>query len=370
MTMEVNEPVAAPVTVSGTASFDDMEALEEIQTPVDKELAVEKPMVPEVVKKEEEEKKEEAPKSEEKKEVEVKKKIKGKLGDVETELDLDVLIPVTIDGKEEMVSLSDIRNGFSGQKAISKRFSEIDKEKKTVMTEKKQIEEIDNRIKSFSKEIDTRLDSENPYDAIDYLVEKAGKSSYDFKYNKLLPAMMDEVVQLLNLDEGGREAYLAKKENEYLKKGKESESKKFELEKTKMDLIAKVDAMRETHKISEDEYVQAHNDLLELGTKTAKPETVIEYVRNYKAITKSIDLVKSIDPSKAENDDVVKEVAKVLANNPEITEDEITAELRAHWGLPPKAIEEKAKSPREVQNTTQAKKNFAKSYESFDDYNV
>ena len=70
------------------------------------------------------------------------------------DLDPDVLVPVTIDGKEEMVKLSDIRNQYSGKMAIEKRFSEIDKEKKAFVKEKQSYNEKFNKTKEFFQELD------------------------------------------------------------------------------------------------------------------------------------------------------------------------------------------------------------------------
>lgn len=371
---EVTE-TATPVVVKGNASFDDMDFIQDEtpvqgkpQTKIDEEMEVpveEKPMTPEVLDAEKKEEVKEEGKTDDKKDEKVSKKIKAKSGDQELDLDPDVLVPVTIDGKEEMVKLSDIRNQYSGKMAIEKRFSEIDKEKKAFTKEKQTYDEKFNKTKEFFQTLDQKLEAENPYEALDFLLEKGGKSSYDFKYNKLLPAMMDEVTQLLQMDEVSREAYLAKKENEYLKKGRESEELKSKQEQSKTEFIAKVDAMRETHKISEDEYVKAHQDLLEMGKKDFKPDNVIDYVRNLRSINKSIELVKSIDPSKAENEDVIKSVASTLKNHPEVTEQDIVDELRQYWSLPAQKTEEIGKK---VQDTRSQPKKTVRGFESFDDY--
>lgn len=352
-----------PVVISGNATFDDLEGLDNTPSevePVVKEEEVVKADIPAVPEKTE-------PKEEEKKEIKKdSKKVKGKLGESEIDFDLETLVPVMIDGKEEMVPLSELRNGFSGTKAITKRFSDLDKEKKTFLKEKSEIEGKVEKSKAFYTELEKKLDSENPYDALEYLVEKSGKSSYDFKYNKLLPAMMDEVVTMLQMDEAGRDAYLAKKENEYLKKGKESDEQKLKSEQSHKDFVSKVDAMRETHKVSEDEYVDAHNELAKMGHKDFKPENVIDYVRNLRSVEKSIELIKSIDESKLANKDVVTSVAETIKENPDLTVEEIAAELRTYWGLPNKATEKVGAKVEDA--ASRSNKTFQKGFESFDDY--
>lgn len=350
-----------PVVISGNASFDDIEAIEatEVKDEPVKEDEVVKADIPAVPEKTEEEKPVAATKKD-------SKKIKGKLGESEVDFDLETLVPVLIDGKEEMVPLSELRNGFSGTKAITKRFSDLDKEKKTFLKEKSEIESKIEKSKAFYTELEAKLDSENPYDALEYLVEKSGKSAYDFKYNKLLPAMMDEVVQMLQMDETGREAYLAKKENEYLKKGRESETQKQKQEQSHKDFVAKVDAMREAHGISEDEYVEAHNELAKMGHKGFKPENVVDYVRNLRSVEKSIELIKSIDESKLANKDIVSSVAETIKENPDLPVEEIAKELKAYWGLPDKAPEKVGAKVEDAASRTQKK--FVKGFESFDDY--
>ena len=355
------------VVKSGSVSFDDVAELES-EAPVEpksepvvtqeKEKEViegDLPVVPE-------KKLEEKPDAEPKKDA---KKVKGKLGESEVEFDLDTMVPVTIDGKEELVPLSELRNGFSGSKAISKRFTELDKEKKSFVQKEKEISGQIEKSKAFYTELEKKLDSENPYDALEYLVEKSGKSAYDFKYNKLLPAMMDEVVAMLQLDEAGRDAYLAKKENEYLKKGRESEQQSKQREQSVTELRARVDAMREASGVSEDEYVNAHNELTEMGHKDFKPENVIAYVENLRVIDKSVELIKSIDESKLANREIVRAVAETMKSHPEITAEEIANELKTHWGLPTTpapTIGAKVEDKRSHQVKT------VRGFESFDDY--
>ncbi len=365
------------VVQSGSVSFDDVANLEstspfETEVPGSddtdanggqekngNDISSDEPMVPEKLDADAEKK--EAPKKD-------SKKLKAKLGEEELEVDLETLVPVTIDGKEEMIPLSELRNGFSGSKAISKRFTDFDKEKKIFQKEKQEINGQIERSKAFYTELEKKLDSENPYDALEYLLEKSGKSAYDFKYNKLLPAMMDEVVSMLQLDETGREAYLAKKENEYLKKGRESEQQSKQREQSVQELRARVDAMREASGVSEDEYVQAHNELVEMGHKDFKPENVIAYVENLRVIDKSIELVKSIDESKLANKEIIRAVAETMRKHPELTAEEISDELRAHWGLP--TTNNEPKIGHRVEDRRSRPKETVRGFESFDDFNV
>ena len=354
----VNE--APTVVVRGGASFDDMESIEvKEEAPKEETKPVIEESVPETKKEEKETPKKES------------KKIKGKLGDSELEFDLETMVPVIIDGKEEMVPLSEIRNGYSGTKAVAKRFSEVDAQKKAFIKEK---QELENKYKPIETNLNTlkqKLDSESPYEAVEYLLENMGKDAYDFKYNKLLPSMMDEVTQLLQMDEVSREAYVLKKENEYIKKGLESKANQSKEEASRMELLTKVDKMREAQGLSEEDFVNAHDELANRGVKELSPEKVIGFASNLKLVTKAHDYVSEIDPSKAENDDVIRGVAEVLKGNPDMTKEEIQSELKKYWGLPeamPKALAEKAKEAEQVGNNPSQKKNFVKGYESFDDY--
>lgn len=355
------------VVNSGSVSFDDVANLESDSPVGESEIAEDKPALGNDVALETEvDEKKELDEPSEPVAKKDSKKLKAKLGEQELDIDLETMVPVTIDGKEEMVTLSELRNGFSGSKAISKRFTEFDKEKKTFQKEKQEISGQLEKAKSFYNDLEKKLDSENPYDALEYLVEKSGKSAYDFKYNKLLPAMMDEVVTMLQMDDTGREAYLAKKENEYLKKGHESEKQNKQREQSIQELRARVDAMREASGISEDEYVFAHNELAEMGHKDFKPENVIAYVENLRVIDKSVELIKSIDQTKLANKEIVRAVAETMKNHPEITAEEIANELKMHWGLP---TTQAPKIGAKVEdNRSQQKVKQVRGFESFDDF--
>jgi hypothetical protein len=90
-------------------------------------------------------------------EKELRKTIKAKFKDADLELDEETLIPVTVNGKEELWTLKEIRNQQSGKVAYDKKFSELDKMRKEVLTKDQSLAKTNELIKSVFEEKDPTL---------------------------------------------------------------------------------------------------------------------------------------------------------------------------------------------------------------------
>ena len=64
-----------------------------------------------------------------------RKTIKAKYADTELDLDEEALVPVKINGKEELVQIKDILGNYSGKVAWDKKFSELDVNRKNIASQ-------------------------------------------------------------------------------------------------------------------------------------------------------------------------------------------------------------------------------------------
>ena len=66
----------------------------------------------------------------------------------------DQKIKVKVDGEEQEITLKEYKNGISGQKAIQKRFNEVDNERKSLQAEidniNKYVADLGNTMKNVS----------------------------------------------------------------------------------------------------------------------------------------------------------------------------------------------------------------------------
>ena len=88
-------------------------------------------------------------KADPKKDEKPRKTVKAKFNDTEIDLDEDALIPVTINGQEELWTLKELRNQQSGKVAYDKKFSELDRIRKEVTQKDKSLQETNQLIKSI-----------------------------------------------------------------------------------------------------------------------------------------------------------------------------------------------------------------------------
>jgi hypothetical protein len=167
-------PAAAPAPIvvnggDGPVSFDELDAIESSTKRAAREAKKEvKDIVKETVKategkKDKDDDKSDDPEKEKtpgaskdkplanKKDEKAKQLLKAKLADKDFELDADSLIPVKINGKDELISIKDLQSQYSGKVVYEKKFSEMDRERKSFETK---FNQANDKIKAIFDEQD------------------------------------------------------------------------------------------------------------------------------------------------------------------------------------------------------------------------
>ena len=86
-----------------------------------------------------------------------RKMIKAKFQDYEIDLDEEALVPVKVNGKEEMVAVKDLMGNYSGKVAWDKRFTEIDKMRKQATTDTEKVTQIRTALNEILSENDPEM---------------------------------------------------------------------------------------------------------------------------------------------------------------------------------------------------------------------
>lgn len=292
-------------------------------------VKVEKDKTPVAVAKDREEAEEDNEETGEEKEVlEEPKKVIEKA----PEIPKDAKLKVKVDGQEMEVSLEDLKASYSGKQAITKRFTELDQEKKLFSKEKEQVlsdgkrmqEEIsilkggfEDALTEYNKHGFTQ---KNPLGLVDQLLDKLGINSYAFN-KAVFEHNLPEYAKFFEMDEVQQDAYFAKRENEFLRKKDQA----FE-ERTKQSQ-AQIARQREefnlikTSGLSVDDFNSHFEELKDLGSDDLSVETVLEFAKIKPIFDKAGDIVsKTIaagDVSK------IQEVSKLLMAFPDTSEEEI-----------------------------------------------
>jgi len=326
----------------------------------------------------EEQKKEDVPKEtqENKTPVIPKKTIKAVDGEDAYELSTDMQLRLKNGDKYDMVSLADIKENYGTAMEVISKATEIQQkevqfreEYNTYKQERAEITEHFSKIGKLLDDPDT-----NPLEALNYLLDLTGRNRYEFN-KKVLEKQLDELDMLQGMDEVERAKYFLEKENAYLKEKQEisrsSMKEKLETEK----FVDQVTRQREASGVSEDEFVGAYNDLISLGNNESSisPEQVIAYAISLPAVLRSEELLKKVDPSLIEDDEIVLQLAEYLKENPQAANDEIIRSIEAELGMKREVKQLNKKvvyQDRSEYGSSSNKTKDSDDFETFDDLNI
>lgn len=295
----------------------DIDTLEESEDVKEEKEDKEAKKTKEVKKEESKEEESEEDTPEQKAEKAEAKKLKIRMSDGLYGIESDAKVRVKIDGEFQEVPVQELINNYSGKVAYDKKFSEIGNEKKVLEQEKAQISQTKEFLTSTVAEVVKHLEDPdaNPLDALYFLVEKSGRDIYSV-YKKMLDANLEEVENLMSMSDVERKAYFLEKKDEF--RTKSEEARKAESTRTEAfnQAIQKVDSLRQAHGVSEEQYLQALDELESQGVDTNKMSD--EQVVDYASLKPHVDTVQdvlepyedSIDDSKYS--EVVRNLARQL----------------------------------------------------------
>lgn len=356
------------VTTSGP-SFDDFDRVEEVKKDIE-EKATKKAKKSEKAEenKSEDQKKQDdkvpAPDKIEEETPEEKKTDEKATEEVEPSGDE---IEVKVNGKVEKVKLEDLKANYSGKVAYDKKFTELDKERKSFQQEK---EAAYRPILEFKR----LLQEGKAGDAILHLVDMAGEDSYNFN-KKLIAAMTPMVKARLEMTPEQLEAYEARSELDHLKKKEQSQLERSKAEQTQKDFDQRIAKLQETHSISDDDFRTAAvklRELLEANGKFKADEFTPEAVANFHQAKiysgKVFKAIESVDKSLESDSVMINELINLMFDEPGISHEDLVSIIREHSGINAKLKVLTEKS--QVEKRTQAASTPAKQSkpEFFSDY--
>lgn len=245
--------------------------------------------------------------------------IKGKLADKDIDLDPETVVPVKIDGKEELVKLKDLMSEKSGKVYIDKEISKLNLEKQT-FHQKHQA--LNAKIKSVLEETDPEL-------RFYKMATIAGKDPVAVR-RQFLDGNMELLEKYYGMSEDERKADEMAYENKIIKHQLESKKNEETRQVNQQALESKIKELGKTHQISDDEFwgtfdkIKAAKDG---GTFKEKitPELVAEAVvknRLWDAAAMILDAAKDFPNEKRlpALRDLVEDAYKVNATPAEIKE--------------------------------------------------
>ena len=290
------------------------------------------------------------------------KKLIAKHGDKELEIAANAIFKHKVDGEEVDVELQELLNNYSGKVSYDKKFQEFSNERKDFTDYKNdydaQIEQINGYINNFANKIQQK----DALGALEYFAEFAGMKPHDFR-RELLNQITPEIQRRSQLSPEQMQAEELQAQNEYLQHQQESAQQRYSEEQALRDLQSEIANVQEAHGISEEAFREAYNELVESEYEgEINPQAVAEYYIHSEAFSRADDVLLSISPILADQEQVVESLQKVIVENPsfdnndlkEIIEDVYSDFLKETS----KSVSKKADAPKEQKSkTSQSKQN-------------
>lgn len=291
------------------------------------------------------------------------------------EIPEDATISVKINGKSEKVSLSELRDQYSGKVAWDDKFSKLSSEKKEFETQRDEYQE---EIRSVSKEMSTirekivaaQKGEAHPLDGFNYLLDLMGINSVQFS-KQMQESLYNEYDIYQEMSDAERDAYWLKKENSYLVEKQESERSKSKVSETQREQQAKINEYREAHGINEDDFNSAYQDLISAGEENITAEQVVQAAKLSPLLDIGEDIISDYADqlSTDEMNKMARDIAVALYENPELTIQEVKSIIAEGLEVETLVSEvSKIKRPEELPYKSSKPKEQVYQYESFDDF--
>ncbi|KHD88847.1 MAG: hypothetical protein OM95_06945 [Bdellovibrio sp. ArHS] len=182
-----------------------------------------------------------------------RKTVKAKFQDTDLELDDETLIPVTVNGKEEMWTLKELRADKSGKVAWDKQFTELSKSKKEIGTKELKLQEISNKIRDAFEEPDSDM-------KMFKMAQIAGVDPIQFR-QKFLNDNISLLEKFYAMSEDERKADALAYEAKIQKHRADTLEESSKQEQAHRALSAKIDSLRASHQVSEEEFASRYEQI-------------------------------------------------------------------------------------------------------------
>jgi len=239
----------------------------------------------------------------------------------------DQKIKVKVDGEEQEITLKEYKNGISGQKAIQKRFNEVDNERKSLQAE------IDN-INKYVADLGNTMKNVSMVEGLNKIAELNGIAPHQVE-QALIKELLPRIQELQGMDEQQRELQYKQKELEYKEKQLESESNLSAQKQAQAELQSNISKAREAHAISDDEW----NDAFKYLDKNLDPseEITIDLVSQKvlfdRAGAKTQEVLKSFDDGKyLQDQEINRTLHEIILDNPDFDDQDLKDILSSAYG--------------------------------------
>lgn len=291
-------------------------------------------------------------------------------------IDADSTIPVKIDGKTQEVPMQELINNYSGKTAWDKKFTEIGKEKKALEFEKNSVMAQKNKLTEHVNNalMPLKDPNKNPLDSMLYLVEMSGEDPYA-AYRRIMEANLEELSSLMDMSETERELFFHKKKDELHGKVAKQRNERATKDNAFNQVVEKVNALRQAHNVTEDEFVEASEELEEsfkaqgLDVNSITEEQVVDFASLKPHIATVKELVEPYEDNISDEKygDVVAQLSRYLRDG-KSDKKGIAEILKRNFSVDEEVKELNTKVYQKGQKASKAVETEDSKVESFDDW--
>ncbi len=309
------------------------------------------------------------------------KSIRLKEGDKAVDINENATIKVKVKGKNEFVSLADLKANYSGKVVYDETIVEAKEKLEHAEAESAKFQDQKNSIVSDLQEVVKRMDDAegDPLDALKYLLDITGRPVHTYM-KRALEAQLDQLTDLQEMTETERELYWTKQESEWLRNNQATRDKQSKEEQTQRESSQQIINLREQYGVSEKEYAQVKSEL-EQETGESDPERIIQLAK-FKPVfmeTKAFtDENFADDLGETDLENLTAGTARILFANPQATNEEAVKLAARELGFEVSTVADdvkalEAKNPSKPTESSASQFKYGKKttedhVESFDDY--
>lgn len=314
---------------------DAKEELEEIKTKEAdaKEKVEDKPSTRQVDQMDEEEEKvkevvkeEKIPEVKEEPEKPVGKTVRLKDGDEAFDVPEDATIRVKVKGKNEFVTIKELQEEYSGKMAVKDEMGKAAQKRQEYEQKERVLIEEKKEIAGMIRELTGLMDDpkKNPMEALLYLVDKSGRNVHDYT-KRVYDYFQEEMAKFQEMDEVQQALYWKDRELGYLRSNQAAKERREADARAQRERVEQIERLRGSSGVSEEQYVQAHEELVKLGFRPEQvtPKAIVDYAVMKPHLDRAEGIAKGYEADLTDDqmDELVEVVAGTLRRNPKLSDE-------------------------------------------------
>lgn len=291
------------------------------------------------------------------------KRILAKQGENDVELYANAKFKHKVDGKEVDVELQELLNNYSGKISYDKKFQELSSQRKDFEGYKSQYDTEISQINGYINNFAQKLKNNDAMGALEYFAEFAGMKPHEFR-RELLNQIAPQIDRIRDMSPDQLRAEELELQNAYLQQQQESVQQRLKQEQAVKDLEVEIANVQEAHGISDVDFKQSYEDLIEYGYEgQITPAVVAEYYLTSQAFNKAESILSNISPVLASENHIVETFQKVIMQNPNFDDNDLIDIVQDVYGdfikQTSKTVSKKADAPKKQEKkVSQSKETY------------